>query len=145
MLDSKHKKLIDYALIFNIVFMMVYFLIFFDDNLFFFYLMGLFGLTSLYLYNFKKLDYQANKNDKAKFIISGLFLLIFNIVSAVILFIVSSKLDDTNINITRGSPKNKIDPEIKKLDILLKLGVGMVFIGIETSWESINSAYEIKR
>jgi hypothetical protein len=44
------------------------------------------------------------------------------------LFIVSSKLDDTNINITRGSPKNEIDPEIKKLDILLKLGVGMVIV-----------------
>jgi hypothetical protein len=35
-------------------------------------------------------------------------------------------MDESKCNITRGSPQ--IDPEQKKLDLLLKLGVGMVII-----------------
>lgn len=147
MLDTKHKKLVDYALIFNIVLMIIYFLLFVDDNLFFTLLMVLFGITTLYLYNFKKANYQVDKYDKAKFIISGIFLLLFNIVSAALIFIVASKLDEIDINITRGSPEEKIDPEIRKLDILLKLGVGMVLISglifSTSTWDYINDTFKM--
>lgn len=147
MLDTKHKKMIDYALIFNIVLMIVYFLLFVDDNLFFISIMTIFGLTTLNLYNFKKLDYQVDKYDKAKFIISGIFLLVFNTISAILLFIVASKIDESNSNITRGSPIEKIDPEIRKLDILLKLGVGMVIVSglifSTSTWDYINDIFKM--
>ncbi|MBQ2407944.1 MAG: hypothetical protein II309_00790, partial [Bacilli bacterium] len=147
MLDTKHKKLIDYALIFNIVLMIIYFLLFVDDNLFFISIMTIFGLTTLNLYNFKKLDYQVDKYDKAKFIISGIFLLVFNTISAILLFIVASKIDESNSNITRGSPIEKIDPEIRKLDILLKLGVGMVIVSglifSTSTWDYIDDIFKM--
>ena len=67
MLDAKHKKMIDYALIFNIVLMIIYFLVFVDDNLFFISIMTIFGLTTLNLYNFNisEINFQyRNKNIK---------------------------------------------------------------------------------
>ena len=89
--------------------------------------------------------------NKDKYFLFALLILITNPISGIILIVANGKIDDyeKSVNSINSPPKKKIivkkkpvDHEIKKIDILLKLGVGMVFIsGIlfaTTSWDFIS-------
>ena len=77
-----------------------------------------------------------------------------NFVSSIFTFIAADNvkiIENNKINGTNGPPgkkkivykKKPVDPDVKKIDILLKLGVGMVFVsGIlfaTTSWDFISN------
>lgn len=104
-------------------------------------------ITGMYLYNLaNKSDFEI-KRDKSIILIIGILLLFANPISAVVLLLAVDKINLLSGNdYRRGSPMNainreKLDPEKRKLDILLKLGVFMVvlagFIFASTSWNGI--------
>ena len=79
--------------------------------------------------------------------ILGVILFFINIISSIFVMIAIGDIKKpNNINSINAPPKKiikkVIDPEIKKIDILLKLGVGMVLISgilfVTTSWDSIS-------
>ena len=100
--------------------------------------------------------------NKTWFSIFLILLIIFNQIGAIILFIIFDEISKINENGIRGGPINKfeilnqsdkilnkksIDPEVKKIDILLKLGVMLVVISgllfATTSWETINNITKV--
>lgn len=110
------------------------------------------------------------KNQEDKFLLENkaclyvflVLLIIFNQVGAIFLFMVFDEISKINENGIRGGPNNKfavleqikknddkikIDPEVKKIDILLKLGVILVIISgmlfATTSWESMNDIIKV--
>ena len=104
----------------------------------------------LLLYTSSKSDEEILAN-KSKIVILSIAAFIFNPISGIIMIVANGKIKDyeKGVNSINSPPNQKIiikkkvvDPEIKKIDILLKLGVGMVFVsGIlfaTTSWDFIN-------
>ena len=81
--------------------------------------------------------------------ILGFILFPLNIVSATIVFIATDKINYKNINGINAPPTNQDAPtrEAKNLDLLLKLGVGMILLsGImfsTTSWNAIPNYIKI--
>lgn len=103
-------------------------------------------VTGLYLYNLASKSDQEIKRSKSLLILIGVLLLFANPISAVVLLLTVDKINLLSSNNYRGSPEPKIikeqlDPEKRKLDILLKLGVFMValagFIFATTSWSGM--------
>ncbi len=91
----------------------------------------------------------ANEDEKelSKFkmplIITALISLIPNIFSAVLVFVAVSKIEESK----KKKVKPKVDPETRRIDLLLKLGVGMVFLSgmifATTSWEVIGDLFKV--
>ncbi len=86
------------------------------------------------------------KNHTSIFAIACI-MIVFNLLCAIFLFLAYSEISSykckqNTINAPPIKIKKKVDPEVRKIDILLKLGVGMVFIsGIlfaTTSWNFIS-------
>ena len=84
----------------------------------------------------------------------GIVSLFINLLSAIILFIVHDKIQKEyelvplyDDGIENVEPKKVIPPEIRKLDIMLKLGVSMVAISglifATTSWDIIPDSFKI--
>lgn len=127
MLEVKHRKLIDNAIALNILIIILHLMgNGADMDLWTIISIAILSCSSLFLYNIKKTDYQIKKYDRIKTILIGVLLLFVMPISSILLFIAAYHMDESKCNITRGSPQ--IDPEQKKLDLLLKLGVGMVII-----------------
>ena len=82
---------------------------------------------------------------KALYLIA-IILLPFNIISSIIIFISSDNLKN-NYNQINAPPAKLLDTENKKIDILLKLGIGMIFLsGIlfaTSSWNFINNKFKV--
>ena len=83
--------------------------------------------------------------------IFGCIMFLSNIISAILLWIAIGDIKKMDNENQMNAPPKKIikkviDPEIKKIDVLLKLGVGMVLIsGIlfaTTSWQSISMEWK---
>lgn len=114
-------------------------------------LYGIFMLiTGFILYTYSNENYEGLTSKKTILVIIALIMLITNIVSAILILLVTDKLEELRHKGFTGPPKRKlkqkivvIDPEVKRIDILLKLGVGMVFVsGIlfaTTTWEIITN------
>ena len=100
--------------------------------------------------------------NKTWFSIFLILLIIFNQIGAIIMFLTFDEISKLKENGIRGGPiekfaiinqnnkvinKPKIDPEVRKIDILLKLGVTLVVISgllfATTSWESINNITKV--
>jgi hypothetical protein len=103
-------------------------------------------VTGVYLYNLASKSDQEIKRSKSLLMLIGVLLLFANPISAVILLLTVDKVNLLSSNNFRGSPeplviKEHLDPEKRKLDILLKLGVFMVvlagFIFATTSWSGM--------
>ncbi len=103
-------------------------------------------VTGIYLYNLTNKPDQEIKRNKPLLILTGVLLLFANPISAVVLLLTVDKINLLSSNNYRGSPeprivKEQLDPEKRKLDILLKLGVFMVvlagFIFATTSWNGM--------
>lgn len=103
-------------------------------------------VTGVYLYNLTSKSDQEIKRSKSLLILIGVLLLFANPISAVVLLLTVDKINLLSSNDYRGSPeprviKEHLDPEKRKLDILLKLGVFMVvlagFIFATTSWSGM--------
>ncbi len=104
-------------------------------------------IAGVILWISSKEEAEIRKNKSILFCIA-IFLIFVNFLAAIFLFMAIDKLTGTpsTVNPTNGPPivkkKKEIDPEVKKIDILLKLGVGMILVsGIliaTTSWSFIS-------
>jgi len=114
----------------------------------------LYGITMLVtgfvLFSCSNDNYEELSSKKPLLIIIALVMLIPNIITAILLLLVIDRLEELKHKGFIGPPKKKtkekqeqIDPEVKKIDMLLKLGVGMVFVsGIlfaTTTWQIITN------
>ena len=97
-------------------------------------------------------SYEEIIAEKTKLVITTVIAFITNPIAGILMIISFGKLRDyeEGVNSPNAPPhkkviikKKQIDPEVKKIDILLKLGVGMVFVsGIlfaTTSWDFISN------
>ena len=97
-------------------------------------------------------SYEEIISNKTKLIITSIVAFFTNPIAGILMIIAFDKLKDyeNGVNSPNSPPntrvvikKKQIDPEVKKIDILLKLGVGMVFVsGIlfaTTSWDFISN------
>lgn len=105
-------------------------------------------LIGLYLYTESKSTDEELIKNKTIYRVIAILSFFFNIISFAIVYTVTDNITkyEKKVNGKNAPPKKvvyKIDSESKKIDILLKLGVGMVFIsGIlfaTTSWSFINN------
>ena len=137
---DRNQKLLRIAAILNLI----------SSSIVFFSTYSFIGIISaiIFLY-FSKLTEEELKNNKVGLILLTITQIIINFVACILSFIVISSInkEDQVIHPTNGPPvriKRVVDPEFRKIDILLKLGVGMVFIsGIlfaTTSWEFVSDA-----
>ncbi len=120
-----------------------------------------FILGGIIMYTINK-DDKAIQNQKKYLIILAALLIVFNQVGAIILFIAIDNIDALIKDPIRAGPelsskdkfvinslkKNKqIDPGLRKIDILLKLGVAMVAISgllfATTSWDLITAPVKV--
>lgn len=77
----------------------------------------------------------------------GIILIPFNFLSAILVIFASDKIEKykSNINGINAPPTTlkKVDKETRKIDILLKLGIGMIFTSgilfVTTSWDFISN------
>jgi len=82
-------------------------------------------------------------------LILGIIFCFLNVISGVLLILAYEDIDRMKRNGIKAPPKKKekIDPEARKIDILLKLGVAMVFIAgllfATTTWDIITSQIKI--
>ena len=101
-------------------------------------------------------DYQLAMNKNTVLVFGILDFLSFKIVSGALCISVYSQMKRYTYQCYQNGgispntyipPKPKVDPQIKKIDILLKLGVAMVFIAgfvfATTGWNSLNSILKI--
>ena len=97
------------------------------------------------------LSYQDDVLENRTFlIVTAIASLLFNVIAGVFTFMSLNELDkERTYKETKdsGGEKEEIDPESKKIDLLLKLGVGMVFVsGIlfaTTSWAVITDMIKL--
>lgn len=103
-------------------------------------------VTGVYLYNLASKSDQEIKRSKSILMLMGVLLLFANPISTVVLLLTVDKVNLLSSNSYRGSSepriiKEQLEPEKRKLDILLKLGVFMVvlagFIFATTSWSGM--------
>ena len=92
------------------------------------------------------------KRNKTAILVVGLVTIPLNLFTSIFLIIANDKIHgyEKSVNGENAPPviyKKKVDPEVRKIDILLKLGVGMVFIsGIlfaTTSWNFITDLFKV--
>lgn len=106
-------------------------------------------ITGLIIFSSSTKSYEHLMTRKTELLLIAILMLLLNIVTAIILFITIDKLAALKMKgfvgppTKKEQPKEKIDPEVKRIDTLLKLGVGMVFVsGIlfaTTTWEVITN------
>lgn len=108
-------------------------------------------IIGIILYLYSKEDDETLKNSSSAFLLFAIILIPLNFISSILLFVNNSSIQESQrIYNPNGPPiriKRVIDPEYKKVDILLKIGVGMVFIsGIlfaTNSWEFISDILKV--
>ncbi len=112
------------------------------------------GGTGLLYLKYANLPIEELYQKRSSILWLGIITLPINVVTSVILFITHDKITkeyNRNLrygeNIEKYKPEDIIPPEIRKIDIMLKLGVGMVTIaGIifaTSSWSVISDAFKI--
>ena len=128
--NKKVVTLLNIASVTNFIFASFFFLNFFDGYSIF----GIISIASLvlagmYYQNLTKESLNEIKEQKRKLLLVALLTIIFNPLQTLLICIVVDEADKKSPNKLRGSPKKEkvvIDPQIKKLDLLLKLGVTLV-------------------
>ena len=102
-------------------------------------------ITGIILFVLSKSDDKDFLEAKTAILVMGIICIPLNLIASIVLFIVFDNLNNKVKLSKENGPPNviyKVDNENKKIDLLLKLGVGMVFIsGIlfaTTSWDFIN-------
>lgn len=114
---------------------------------YFHYLSLFYFVTGVILFYLSCSKDETLANAKTIIFIIGLLLLPVNLISSVIII---SSISSLNIKNSNGPPviiKKVMDPEIKKIDTLLKLGVSMILLsGIlfaTTTWNIISSSGKV--
>ena len=128
--NKKVVTLLNIASVTNFIFASFFFLNFFDS----YSISGIISIASLvlagmYYQNLTKESLDEIKEQKRKLLLVALLTIIFNPLQTLLICIVVDEADKKSPNKLRGSPKKEkvvIDPQIKKLDLLLKLGVTLV-------------------
>ena len=128
--NKKVVTLLNIASVTNFIFASFFFLNFFDG----YSISGIISIASLilagmYYQNLTKESLNEIKEQKRKLLLVALLTIIFNPLQTLLICIVVDEADKKSPNKLRGSPKKEkvvIDPQIKKLDLLLKLGVTLV-------------------
>ena len=130
------------AAIINIVFGMIGMLI-----QYFYYLSIFYIATGIIIFYLSSSQDETLANSKMIIFIIGLLLLPVNLISSVIII---SSISSLNIKNNNGPPvviKKVMDPEMRKIDTLLKLGVSMILLsGIlfaTTTWNIISSGGKV--
>ncbi len=118
----------------------------------FFNTYSLFGIVAaVVLFYFSKLTTEELLKMKTGILIFSIATIPLNLIPSILSIVGCVKLDEENnkqngINAPPVKIKRVVDPEMRKIDILLKLGVGMVFIsGIlfaTTSWDFLTDAFK---
>ena len=103
------------------------------------------------LINIAKMPIEEQYENRVLMLILSIIQIPYNLLSAILLFIVWDSVVNykKQINGINAPPEEKeqINPEVKKIDLLLKLGVGMVFISgvifATSSWDFISNGFKI--
>ena len=102
--------------------------------------------------NIGKKPIQEQCKDRVLLLIFAIIQVPYNLLSAILLFIVWDSLSNyqkqlNGINAPPEEIEKEVNPEVKKIDILLKLGVGMVFISgvifATSSWDFISDIFKV--
>ena len=151
------KSNLKIAGILNIIFSAISFILTFFNYSFVSFISGFlsFGFllaSDVMFLNLSNLSEKELYYKKDLIIVLGAILVMFNLISALLVLISSSKLTSYQNNITNDNYletpiKPKIDKETRRIDILLKLGTAMVLIsGIifsTTTWHSISAGFKV--
>ena len=151
------KSNLKIAGILNIIFSAISFILTFFNYSFVSFISGFlsFGFllaSGVIFLNLSNLSEKELYYKKDLIIVLGAILVMFNLISALLVLISSSKLTSYQNNITNDNYletpiKPKIDKETRRIDILLKLGTAMVLIsGIifsTTTWHSISAGFKV--
>lgn len=93
------------------------------------------------------LDAEELNKKKASLIILAILSILLNFVASILLFIAISEISSVKTNSINSPPENQVSSESKRIDLLLKLGLGMVLVaGIlfaTTSWEVITDLIKL--
>ena len=144
------KTKFDLLLVFNFVAMLLFLLDTLFDGLSFNFLVSL--VTFGFCIYYRGREEGELVNSKLKFFILALAnLCCVKVFSAIILFVICWKLENYKVgnkeNLKLEKKKPTIDPQIRKIDILLKLGVVMVFIAgfvfATTGWHSLDPIVKV--
>ncbi len=112
-------------------------------------ILALFIVGGLYLFILSTKDLGTLYRHSVALLVVGIILCLVNIIAGVLSILAYDKLDSMKRNGIKAPPveKEKIDPESRKVDLLLKLGVGMVFIAgvlfATTSWSIITDLIKL--
>ena len=102
---------------------------------------AIFLSLGLYLLSLGFLPLDELHNKKTEIILIAIISILINLPSAVMLFIVNDEISAIRKNNNLSPPKEKISDEVKRIDLVLKIGISMVFLaGIliaTTSWQVI--------
>lgn len=145
-MDKSGNKLIKIAGMLNIVEGAIFSLIPYVGLPLAIYLIGLGAL----IYNYATKDVVEQNKTIGWIIIAAILCFSLNPISSILILLAQDKINNKS-NGENAPPKviykkKEVDPEVKKIDLLLKLGVGMVFIsGIlfaTTTWSFINNYFK---
>ena len=109
-------------------------------------------ITGIFFLNLSQQDEEKIKKSKTTLFTLSIIFIFLNIFTSICLFLCSDKISEyEKTNKSPNPPPTKIkkiiDPEAKKIDILLKLGVFMVFISAilftTTSWSFLKDFHKI--
>ncbi len=111
-------------------------------------IMALFIIMGLYFIILASKDLNTLYRHRVPILVLGILFCFINLITGVLAIIAYDSLETMKKNGIKAPPsKDKIDKESRKIDLLLKLGVAMVFIaGIlfaTTSWEVITNLVKL--
>lgn len=107
----------------------------------------LYLILGIFLLAYSFLTVEELKQKKSMLILLAIILTIINFISGILLIIAISEIgSNKNININ-GPPTNMVSSESKTIDILLKIGLGMVMLSgvllATTNWEAITNLVKV--
>lgn len=110
--------------------------------------LGGFLLTiGIFLLTYSFLDAEHLQNKKVIITIIGIISIFINLISAVMLFIALDDISSYKRDNDNAPPETEITSEAKRIDMLLKIGLGMIIIsGIlvaTSSWENISDILKV--
>lgn len=110
-------------------------------------IMAIFIVLGLYFIILANKDLNTMYRHRIPLLILGILFCFINLITGILSILAYDKLESMKKNGIKAPPKEKIDKESRKIDLLLKLGVAMVFIaGIlfaTTSWEVITNLIKL--
>ena len=108
---------------------------------------GLLLTIGIFLLTYSFLDVEHLQNKKVIITIIGIISIFINLISAVMLFIALDDISSYKRDNDNAPPETEITSEAKRIDMLLKIGLGMIIIsGIlvaTSSWENISDILKV--